>query len=150
MPPPLDLSLEKKVQAAVRAMVRAGLLRSAHDSSDGGLGVALAEMCFARDLGCTIDLPASSGRKDALLFGEDASRIVVAFPPSASLKVAAIAREHGVPFAEIGEVGGGSLVVKHGGKPLLEVRVADAKEPWTKAIPRLVGEGIHQVALEGR
>jgi phosphoribosylformylglycinamidine synthase len=149
-PPPLDLALEKKVQAAVRAMVRAGLVRSAHDCSDGGLAVALAEMSFPRDLGFAIDLPASSGRRDALLFGEDASRIVVAFAPASAVKVAAIAREHGVPFADVGEVSGSSLVIKHAGKPLLDVRVAAAKEPWTNAVPRVVGEGIHQVALEGR
>jgi phosphoribosylformylglycinamidine synthase len=148
-PPPLDLALEKKVQSAVRAMVRAGLVRSAHDCSEGGLAVTLAEMTFGRDLGCSVDLPPSSGRADALLFGEDASRVVVAFPPAAALKVAALAREHGAPYAEIGEVGGGSISIRSGGKALCNVRVADAKEPWERAIPRLVGEGIHQAALEG-
>jgi len=149
-PPPLDLELEKKVQSAVRALARAGLVRSAHDASEGGLAVALAEMTFGRDLGCKVALPAQPGRADALLFGEDAGRIVVAYPAAAADRVAAMAREHGAPFQEVGEVGGSSLVIKSGERTLIDARVADLKAPWASSIPQLVGEGIHQVALEGR
>jgi len=149
-PPPLDLRLEKGVQSAVRALVRAGLVRTAHDTSEGGLAVALAEMCFGRDLGCRIALPALPGRGDALLFGENAGRILVAYPAAVADRVAAVAREHGAPFLEIGEVGGPSLTIKSGERTLVDARVADLKAPWSSAIPRIVGEGIHQVALEGR
>ena len=150
MPPPLDLELEKKVQAAVRALVRAGLVRTAHDTSEGGLALALAEMCFGRDLGCKVALPAQPGRGDALLFGEDVGRILVAYPATATDRVAALVREQGAPFREVGEVGGPSLVIKAGDRALIDARVADLKESWSSALPRLVGEGIHQVALEGR
>jgi phosphoribosylformylglycinamidine synthase subunit PurL len=150
MPPPIDLELEKKVQASVRALVRDGLVRTAHDTSEGGLALALAEMCFGRDHGCRVTLPAQPGRTDALLFGEDAGRILVAYPAGASDRVAAAVRDHGAPFREVGEVGGASLVIKVGERTLVDARVADLKESWTSAIPRLVGEGIHQVALEGR
>jgi phosphoribosylformylglycinamidine synthase subunit PurL len=150
MPPPLDLEIEKKVQGAVRALVREGLVRTAHDTSDGGLAVALAEMCFGRDLGCRIALPPQPGRADALLFGEDTARILIAYPASAADRVAAIVRERGAPFREVGEVGGSSLVIKSGDRTLVDARVADLKAPWSSAIPRLVGEGIHQVALEAR
>jgi phosphoribosylformylglycinamidine synthase len=150
LPPPLDLEMEKRVQGAVRALVREGFIRAAHDTSDGGLAVALAEMCFGRDLGCRIALPPQPGRADALLFGEDVGRILVAYAPSATDRVAAVAREHGAPFRELGEVTGSSLVIKSGDRTLIDVRVADAKAPWASAIPRLVGEGIHQVALEAR
>jgi phosphoribosylformylglycinamidine synthase len=149
-PPPLDLAAEKAVQDTVRGLVRGALVRTAHDCSDGGVAVALAEMCFPRELGCTVDLPAAPGRADAILFGEDASRILVAYPAANSARVAQAARDKGVPFAEIGEVTGNSLVVSCGRKPLLDVRVAELKEPWTSALPRLVGEGvIHHAALEG-
>ena len=150
LPPPLDLEMEKKVQGTVRALVRAGVVRTAHDTSDGGLAVALAEMCFGRDLGCRVALPTQPGRADALLFGENAGRILVAYAPSAEDRVAAVAREHGAPFRELGEVSGSSVVIKSGDRTLIDVRIADAKEPWSSAIPRLVGEGIHQVALEAR
>src|SRR3954451_15264987 len=149
VPPPLDLAAEKAVQDLVRSLVRARLVHSAHDCSEGGIAVALAEMCFGRDLGCTVDFAAAPGRADAMLFGEDASRILVAYPAASSARVARVAREKGVPFAEIGEVTGSSLVVSWGHKRLFEASVSELKEPWATAIPRLVGEGIHQGALEG-
>ena len=150
MPPPLDLQLEKAVQSAVRAMVRAGLLRTAHDASDGGLAVALAEMCFGRDLGCKISLSSFPGRADAVLFGEDAGRILIAYPPAVADRIVALAREHGAPIADLGEVGGSTLVIQSGDRTLIDARVADLREPWATAVPRVVGEGIHQAALEGR
>src|SRR5207237_1428210 len=101
VPPPLDFARERAVQKAVRDCVRAGLLKSAHDCSDGGLAVTLAEMCFGRDLGCRVALK-SQLRPDALLFGEDASRIVVSFAPAdreaveAICKAAALIRRGGL------------------------------------------------------
>jgi len=148
-PPPLDLAAEKAVQDVVRGLVRGATVRSAHDCSDGGIAVALSEMCFPRELGCTVDLPAAAGRPDALLFGEDASRILVAYPAANSARVAQAARDKGVPFAEIGEVTGNALVISSAHKPLLEVRVTELKEAWSRALPRIVGEGIHHAALEG-
>jgi len=148
-PPPLDLAAEKAVQDVVRGLVRGAVVRTAHDCSDGGIAVALSEMCFPRELGCTVDLPAAPGRADALLFGEDASRILVAYPAANSARVAQAARDKGVPFAEIGEVTGNALVLSSAHKPLLEVRVTELKEAWSRALPRIVGEGIHHAALEG-
>jgi phosphoribosylformylglycinamidine synthase subunit PurL len=143
-PPPLDFAREKAVQTAVRKAVRAGALKAAHDCSDGGLAVTLAEMCFVRDLGCRVALK-SSLRADALLFGEDASRVVISYAPEARAEVEAICREAGAPLKEIGQVGGPSLVVEG----LLEAKVSELKQPWSSAIPRMVGEGIHRAALEG-
>jgi phosphoribosylformylglycinamidine synthase len=143
-PPPLDFAREKAVQKAVRLAVRAGALQAAHDCSDGGLAVALAEMCFSRDLGCRVSLK-SGLRPDALLFAEDASRIVVSYGPSRRSEVEAICRAAGAPLLEIGEVGGASLIVEG----LLEAKVAELKASWSSAIPRLVGEGIHKAALSG-
>jgi phosphoribosylformylglycinamidine synthase len=142
MPPPLDLAREKAVQRAVRECVRSGVVRGAHDCSDGGLAVALAEMCFARDLGCRVRLE-SALPAEALLFGEDTSRILVSYAPSQAERVKALCAQ--VPFEEIGEVGGMRLVIEG----VIEVRVGELKEPWARAIPRLVGEIVHTVALEG-
>ena len=144
MPPPLDFAREKAVQKAVREGVRAGVVRAAHDCSDGGLAVALAEMCFAKDLGCRVSLD-SKLRPDALLFGEDASRVVVSYAAGDREKVEGICRAAGAPLVEIGQVGGTSLAVEG----LFEATVAELKEGWAAAIPRLVGEGIHKAALEG-
>ncbi|HYS11592.1 MAG TPA: phosphoribosylformylglycinamidine synthase subunit PurL [Myxococcales bacterium] len=144
MPPPLDLAREKAVQKAVRDSVRAGLLKAAHDCSDGGLAVALAEMCFARDLGCRVLLK-SALRPDALLFGEDASRIVISYTASNRDRIEAICKAAGAPFADVGQVGGSTLNLEG----ILEAKVADLKAVWSSAIPRLVGEGVHHAALEG-
>jgi phosphoribosylformylglycinamidine synthase len=160
LPPPLDFAREKAVQKAVRDCVRAGAVKAAHDCSDGGLAVALAEMCFANELGCRVSLK-SSLRADALLFGEDASRILVSYAEGDRGRVEAICKAAGAPLEEIGQVGGSSLVIEcsalrpapaagaagsSGG--LLEARVAELREAWSTAIPRLVGEGIHRAALE--
>src|SRR6266852_4063419 len=110
-PPPLDLLREKAVQKAVRECVRAELLKAAHDCSDGGIAVALAEMCFGNELGCRVTLK-SSLRPDARLFGEDASRIVVSFAPAERARVEAICRAAGADLVEIGQVGGATLNIE--------------------------------------
>jgi phosphoribosylformylglycinamidine synthase len=141
MPPPLDFGREKSVQKAVRDAVRGGLVRSAHDCSDGGLAVALAEMCFGRELGCVVTL-ASKLRPDALLFGEDASRIVVAYRPENAARVAAVCASAGAELAEIGEVSGSSLVVKG----FLDVKITTLKDAWSTALPKVVGDTLHSAA----
>ncbi len=143
LPPPLDFAREKAVQKAVRRCVREGLLRAAHDCSEGGLAVALAELCFGKDLGCRVTLRAPP-RPDALIFGEDASRIVVSYAPSERARVEAACKSEGAQIEEIGEVGGPLLRIEG----VLEARVLELKEAWAAAIPRLVGEGIHKAALE--
>ncbi|HIK20268.1 MAG TPA: phosphoribosylformylglycinamidine synthase subunit PurL [Synechococcus sp. M44_DOE_062] len=81
-PAPVDLELEKQVQAACRHGIRQGWVRSAHDCSDGGLAVALAEACLSGSQGATLCLPAPSGRWDQALFGEGSSRILVSVNPA--------------------------------------------------------------------
>ena len=100
LPPALDLLHEKRVQEAVREIVAAGLAESAHDLSDGGLAVALAECCFgAAEIGARIDLD-SDLRPEVLAFHEAPSRILIS--TARPLQVAAIAERHGVPSPVIG------------------------------------------------
>jgi phosphoribosylformylglycinamidine synthase len=143
-PPPLDFAHERAVQKSVREAVRAGLLRAAHDCSDGGLAVALAEMCFGKDLGCRVAFK-SQLRPDALLFGEDPSRVIVSFRTGDRDRLEAICRAAGATFEDIGQVGGAALIIEG----VLEAKVAELREAWSSAIPRLIGEGIHKAALEG-
>jgi phosphoribosylformylglycinamidine synthase len=143
MPPPLDLIRERAVQRAVRECVRAGAVRAAHDCSDGGLAVALAEMCFGRELGCRVKLGGSL-RPDALLFGEDASRILVSYKPGDADQVKAICAQANAPFEQIGEVGGAQLIIEE----MIDARVADLREAWSSAIPRLVGDALNPMELE--
>ncbi len=105
--PPIDLRLEKAVQQATLEAIKEGTLRSAHDCSEGGLAVALAECCFlGRDglLGAVINTGPNSTRKDFLYFGEDQSRILVTVQAGDEPKLKAIADRYGAPLREIGQV----------------------------------------------
>jgi phosphoribosylformylglycinamidine synthase len=131
--PTIDIELEKAVQRTCRRLVRAGLVRSAHDLSDGGLAVALAESCIAGNLGFRGDF-AVSGRWDAALFGEYQSRVVVSMSPDALPEVRDICAEESAPYVRLGECGGGSLEIEG----LIDVLVSDLEDAWRNGLERAV------------
>jgi phosphoribosylformylglycinamidine synthase len=107
-PPVPDLEAERRLAGLLAAAAEAGLLAAAHDLSDGGLAVALAESCLRGGVGCTVQLPADPF---TALFSESAGRCVVALPPGAEAAFASLAAAHEVPSQDIGTTGGGSLTV---------------------------------------
>jgi phosphoribosylformylglycinamidine synthase II len=107
-PPAVDLDAERDLAAVLAAAAARGLLTAAHDLSDGGLAVALAECCLAGGQGCTVRLP---GDPFGCLFGESAARAVVATVPGAEAEFAALCSSRGVPAAELGVTGGNTLEV---------------------------------------
>jgi phosphoribosylformylglycinamidine synthase len=138
-PPRLDLAAERRLHRLMAEAARAGLLRSAHDASEGGLAVALAECCFAGEeagLGAVLDLPAGL-RDDVLLFSESPSRIVVTTHEEGALQ--ALARQHGVPCARLGAVGGERLTLAVTGRLLVDLPVARLHQEWTSLEARLSG-----------
>jgi phosphoribosylformylglycinamidine synthase len=105
-PPKLDLDREVAVQALVRSLIADGVVHSAHDCSEGGLGVALAESCFASDIddaGVEIDVDVDA-RADLWLFCESPSRIIVSVSSDDADAVLASANDAGVPAAKLGKV----------------------------------------------
>jgi phosphoribosylformylglycinamidine synthase II len=116
-PPELNLKREINLHNAVRAAIRLGEIRSAHDLAEGGLLVALAECAIAgtKQLGATLQLDFPSDRLDALLFGESQSRALITTRPENASALAALFELRGVPSRRIGTVGGSNLVVKIGG-----------------------------------
>ncbi|MDR3315178.1 MAG: phosphoribosylformylglycinamidine synthase subunit PurL [Coriobacteriales bacterium] len=110
-PPALDLELEGDVQAAVRAAVRAGLLQSAHDVSEGGIAVALTESCVLGHIGAQValddELPAISS-----LFSETQSRILVSVTEQAVPALLEVLAQQQVPYSVLGEVGGERLIIE--------------------------------------
>jgi phosphoribosylformylglycinamidine synthase II len=141
-PPALDLEREKAVQATVRRAVREGLLSSAHDCSDGGLAVALAECCMMHDapagagaphVGAAVRIPFPA-RKDFVLFGEDASRVLVSLPNANARRFLEIAQECGAPVIRLGAVGGDRLEIQGA----LSVPVADLARAWRDGIPSVL------------
>ena len=129
--PEIDMELEIAVQRACRRLIHDRIARSAHDCSDGGLLVALAESCVAGAIGLTLiaDLP---DRWDAALFGEGQSRIVVSVDRSALDRLDEICRDEGVPWAELGTVGGDTL-----NAPWLdETPVVQLRDAWANGLER--------------
>ncbi len=134
--PALDLDLERRLQGLVLALVREGRIRSAHDCSEGGLAVALAESCFAEDGAFGLDVTRGVATGAAALFGEAASRVVVSCAPAAAGEAARRAAEAGVPCRLLGHVGarGGRFQVEG----TLDLPIADLLEAWTDGLPRLM------------
>ena len=115
VPPFLDLDLEKKVQELCLYGIRQCIIKSAHDTSEGGLAVALAECCIQaenkKNTGAVIEL-SDDIRVDALLFGETQSRIIITVSPERVKELEGVARNSGTPFTVIGKVGGERLVIR--------------------------------------
>ncbi len=113
-PPFLSLETERAVQECVLRSIREGLVLSAHDCSDGGLAVALAECCISapgQKFGAVVRLSLGRLRKDALLFGESQSRVLLSVKPSQKDRVLSLAAEYGVSAEVIGRVGGERLTI---------------------------------------
>ncbi|MCG5253609.1 phosphoribosylformylglycinamidine synthase subunit PurL [Brevibacillus agri] len=137
-PPQIDLNKEAAVQKLVLTAIRKGLVNSAHDLSEGGLGVALAESCFGKGIGAQVEL-SSELRNDVLLFSESQSRILLSASPEQAEAILALAGEHGVPAEKIGTIGGDRLVVNVNGAEAINASIQEVKAAWKDAIPCLIG-----------
>ncbi|HEX2386508.1 MAG TPA: AIR synthase related protein, partial [Candidatus Binatia bacterium] len=137
-PPWIDLRLERAVQQTCLKAAEKGLLRSAHDVSDGGLAVALAECCVGgpeKPIGARIELR-DMVRGDALLFGESQSRIVVTVKPADVGRLQQIADKEAAPMQVIGEVGGQRLSLQ----PFAQIAVEEARTLWREGLKRRIEE----------
>ena len=138
-PPHIDLAHEIKVQNAVRGLIREGLIKSAHDCSEGGLAVALAESCFNPEklFGAKVDLKAGDTPAATVLFNESQSRIVISVAPKNLDKAESILRERAVPFQRLGKVEGDQLRIQVEDKKFAWP-VADLFDDWWNSIRRVV------------
>jgi phosphoribosylformylglycinamidine synthase II len=137
-PPALDLELERKVQSVCLEAVRQGLAASAHDCSDGGLAVTLAESCLQGRRGAQVTLPESAVRLDAQLFGESPSRIVISARPEHAARIQELAAQAGAPVSVLGTVGGRTLRIAAGGKRQVSLPVEEMERIWRGALPALL------------
>lgn len=147
MAPVIDLQKEKALQDACLAAIREGIICSAHDCSEGGLAVALAEACISsphdtvasapEPIGAEIDLTrlaTSCARMDALLFGEKQSRIIVSIDTADEWKLQTIARKYDIRCWELGKTGGDTLKVTRGKDTLFIANVENMKYAWTTSL----------------
>ncbi len=153
--PKIDLETENKVQQACLNAIQAGLVSSAHDCSEGGLAVALAESCFSSyrrpGIGAKIDLTehaklSSLNNLTALLFAESPSRIVLSVKAENLDRVMEIAVEAGASAVVIGEVGGQELTIACAGKTLVADSVTKLESIWADALPQALDRPMQMAA----
>jgi phosphoribosylformylglycinamidine synthase len=153
LPPRLDIARELAVQNSVRELIRAGLVKSAHDCSEGGLAVALAECCFNPEtlFGANVDISNTKTTGDAkeqsrdILFNESQSRVILSVDPGNVEKVYGELASRSVPFMNLGSVASGDFFITSQG---LEFRwpIDTLYDDWFNAIRRAVESGTEPVA----
>jgi phosphoribosylformylglycinamidine synthase subunit PurL len=136
--PKIDLELEKNVQQTCLNLTDKFLLKSAHDCSDGGLAVAIAESCFSSlnnpMNGAEIDLTDENLSAEGALFGETPSRIIISFAAEKLSEVEAIVAENNCPFAVIGKVSGENLQIKINGADMISAKVSELETVWRNSL----------------
>ena len=144
LPPRLNLDTERSVQRLIVDLAAERLIRSAHDCSDGGLAVTLAECCFdTGGAGAEVSLEGLNVGRDSrlndamALFGESASRVVVSTPPDNVTEVLQRAASNGVLARVIGETGGNRLRISVAGRVVVDVSVDEGERIWSTAIEQV-------------
>ncbi|MEO6213802.1 MAG: phosphoribosylformylglycinamidine synthase subunit PurL [Vicinamibacterales bacterium] len=136
-PPQLDLERERALIELLGRAAAGRLLRSAHDCSDGGLAVTLAECAFdSGGVGCVVDVPAVDARRDAALFGESASRVIASAKQQDTATLLQMAAEQGVPARIVGATGGARITVTVDGRAAIDCTVEEAHHVWATALER--------------
>src|SRR6266487_1424925 len=162
-PPHVDLAHEIKVQNAVRNLIREGLVKSAHDCSEGGLAVAVAECCFhpeklfGAEIDCsrrpagdatraqeTLQRSASHSEAATVLFSESQSRIVVSVAAADLEKTMSTLHETGIPFEQLGKVGAEELCIRVNDETL-RWPITDLYNDWWNAIRRAVEDQTERI-----
>ena len=143
VPPVIDLAGERALQVLLVDLLDARLARSAHDCSDGGVAVTLAECCFdTGGIGADVVIEMTEVSRDgsinraAALFGESASRVVVSTTPPHAAAVLERAAAAGVPARIVGRTGGTRLRIIVGGETAVDLSIDEAERVWSGAIER--------------
>ena len=144
MPPRVDLAREKAVQRTCLEVIRKGLVNSAHDISEGGLAVALAECCILHGenlVGATIDV-GGEGRErgDLVLFGEVQSKILLSLSARNLDHLKKIAQKNNVSVQELGTVKGENLTIKRKGTVLIHQHIKRLYQTWKESLPFRLGD----------
>lgn len=134
--PSIDLDREKKLQETLLNLIREGLIKSAHDISEGGIAAAIAECCIINEekqIGCEIEIPIKS-RKDFSLFSESQSRVILSVSKEKISELESALNRSGVKFTRLGVVTGSSLKIKN----LFEVSLNELSEIYYSTIPGIM------------
>ena len=140
LPPKVDLLAERRLSDVIRAANQLGLLRTAHDLSDGGLAQALAEACLRNGYGATVQLP--SGSAFVHLFSESAGRAVVSVPLGLEKAFTNLCEEHEVPWQGLGVVGNAGAPLEVAGE--FTIPLAELRQAWEATMPALFATPLAQ------
>jgi len=133
-PPELDLEKEVALQKAVIEVIQQSLVDSAHDCSEGGVAVALAEKAFAKGVGARVNLASNGLPAEFVLFGEDASRIVVSCDSENMARIKQVAEKHGIVAEVLGETIPERLEISIDGSVALSASVGELNEAFEGAL----------------
>jgi phosphoribosylformylglycinamidine synthase len=135
-PPELDLEKEATLQRALVALIQAGLIESAHDCSDGGLAVALIESALPGGVGLNVRLPRQELALEFLLFGEDASRVVVSCDAIHLARIQQVAEEYEIIADVLGDTGSDRVEIAVDGQSVISASIAELSEAYEGALER--------------
>jgi phosphoribosylformylglycinamidine synthase II len=138
LPPQIELEKEKRVHEFCLEAISWGIIQSAHDVSEGGLALCIAECCFLNKnrFGCFLEIK-DEIRTDALLFGETQSRIIVSTQNQNLKKLLDLAQKRRVKATVIGKTGGENLVIQHLNKEVVNIPLQEAYRLWKEALPEV-------------
>jgi len=135
-PPGLEIEREAALQRAIVEMIQTGLVESAHDCSDGGIAVTLAESALPRSVGARIDLSSDDLPFEFVLFGEDASRIVISCDPAKIAAIKQIAAKHGISADVIGETVHDNLEIRVDGRAVVSSAISELRSAYEGALQK--------------
>ncbi len=133
-PPELDLGTEASLQKAIIELIQQGLVDSAHDCADGGLAVALAEKAFPKNIGARVELASGGLPVEFVLFGEDASRILVSCDPNNVSRIQQLARKYKITAQILGETTLAGLEISVDGRPAISAAVSELSATYENAL----------------
>jgi phosphoribosylformylglycinamidine synthase len=134
------------LQSAILELIAGELVESAHDCSEGGLAVALAESAFLRGIGCAADLPSHELAPEFVLFGEDASRVVISCDPANLARIKEVVAKHGISAEQLGETGSGNLEIRIDGKTVVSAAIAELRDVYENALEQALRSQSREVA----
>src|SRR6266536_2481415 len=140
-PPALELAREAALQKAIVELIGARLVESAHDCSEGGLAVALAEASFEKGIGCAVEVHSNEVAPEFGLFGEDASRIVISCDQASLPRIKEVAARYGLSVDALGETVSGTIEIKVDGRVVVSARIAELKDEYEGALERALRSG---------
>jgi phosphoribosylformylglycinamidine synthase len=135
-PPELELEREAALQKAIVEIINSGLAESVHDCSEGGLAVNLAESAMARGVGARVDLASRELPAEFVLFGEDASRVVISCDRNSVSGIQQVAVKYGLSVDVIGETGSQTLEIAVDGAVVVSALVSELRDEYENALER--------------